>query len=152
MRYKYPIISVFYKKVGVLNSRFWLCFTSSIYLYIYISITKKISYQCKICIINIINSFMLKVSNMPRHVIPYNLISLKSNPPRLHSIAMSSRLWSKTCVWCRRHLEGLLEHSSFTRGGINAIIGIWKSMMLNWSEEVASLPATIPICTSYNII
>ena len=39
--------------------------------------------------------FYAKIPNMPGHVIPYNLISLKSNPPRLHSIAMSSRLWSK---------------------------------------------------------
>ena len=25
--------------------------------------------------------FMLKISNLPGHVIPYNFISLKSNPP-----------------------------------------------------------------------
>ena len=30
---------------------------------------------------NKMSSFMLKISNVPGHVIPYNFVSLKSNPP-----------------------------------------------------------------------
>ncbi len=39
--------------------------------------------------------FCVKLTITSYHVIPYNLVSLKSNPPKLHSIAARSRLWSK---------------------------------------------------------
>jgi hypothetical protein len=65
------------------------------------------------------------VTNIYSHVIPYNLLTLKSNPPQLHAIVASSRLWSGTHD-AEGIYKGPLEHCSFAmkKGGGYRTIGI----------------------------